>query len=49
MQNPTPVREYRPSPAAMQPVRVAIAALFVAIGVALSPSAQAPGLRSCGR
>lgn len=37
MQNPTPVREYKPSPAAMQAVRVATAALFVAIGVALSP------------
>lgn len=37
MQNPTPVRNYRVSPAAMQAIRVATAALFVAIGVALSP------------
>ena len=37
MQNPTPVRNFRVSPAAMQAIRVATAALFVAIGVALSP------------
>ncbi len=37
MQNPTPVRDYKPSPTAIQAIRVAIAALFVAIGVALSP------------
>ena len=37
MQKPTPVRDYRPSPTAIQAIRVAIAALFVAIGVALSP------------
>ena len=37
MQNPTPVRNYRVSPAAIQAIRVATAALFVAIGVALSP------------
>jgi energy coupling factor transporter S component ThiW len=37
MQNPTPVRNFRLSPAAMQSIRVATAALFVAIGVVLSP------------
>ncbi len=37
MSNPTPVRNYNPSPAAIQATRVATAALFVAIGVALSP------------
>jgi len=37
MQNPTPIRNYQLSPAAIQAIRVATAALFVAIGVALSP------------
>ncbi len=37
MQKSTPVREYKPSPPAIQAIRVAVAALFVAIGVALSP------------
>ncbi len=37
MQNPTPVRNFRSSPAAIQATRVAAAALFVAVGVALSP------------
>ncbi len=37
MQNPTPLRNYRVSPAAVQAIRVATAALFVAIGVALAP------------
>jgi energy coupling factor transporter S component ThiW len=37
MQKPTPIRNYRVSPAAMQAIRVATAALFVAIGVVLSP------------
>lgn len=37
MQNPTPVRNYGLSPAATQAIRVATAALFVAIGLVLSP------------
>jgi energy coupling factor transporter S component ThiW len=40
MQQPTnqsPVREYRLSPTAVQALRVAIAVIFIAIGVALSP------------
>jgi energy-coupling factor transport system ATP-binding protein len=37
MQNTSPVRNYRRSPAALQATRVATAALFVALGVALSP------------
>ncbi|GAC1393477.1 MAG: hypothetical protein NVS4B11_15110 [Ktedonobacteraceae bacterium] len=37
MQNTSPIRNYKRSPAALQATRVATAALFVALGVALSP------------
>ncbi|GAC1349354.1 MAG: hypothetical protein NVSMB27_21700 [Ktedonobacteraceae bacterium] len=37
MQNPTPFRTYRMSPAAIQAIRVATGGVFVAVGVALSP------------
>lgn len=37
MSDPIPVRNYKPGSAALQTRRVAAAALFVAIGVALSP------------
>ncbi len=37
MQNTSPIRNYKLSPAALQATRVATAALFVALGVALSP------------
>jgi len=37
MQNISPIRNYRRSPVALQAIRVATAALFVALGIALSP------------